>query len=535
MKNYVCTPLKSQPGIQRDGTPYDGPNFIDGQWVRFYRQKPRKIGGVNAVDYGNTSIVRDMYSLPNGSNVDVYLGRADSLNYISLPVNDQVDINSVAEIERTPTTLVTNANNSWSFDTYTSYFDLYESPQIIGQVSPNANDINNSENGYVYYGAINNNNPLTPIFTVPEKTPGTELMCSGGVVFISPLLVALGNNGQLLWNNPSDTTDPLNSWMANETLLNTNVIANTKLIKGFNVVGANAPTGLIWSLNSLSRITYIPTSTNDLITYALASTPIDNTITVLAANSIVNYKQTYFWIGTDQFYIYDGVLRPIPNTLNKDWFFNNVNMAHANKIFGVVIPRYDEIWWYFPFGESTENNAVLIYNYAENFWFDTRSSRSAGISANLFPKPLMADNQSITIQTRQGPRTSYPIWEHETGVNRVIGNESYPINSYYSHHLIDICSQEGAQNRQLRNRRIETDFAAIGNMEMSITNLNYASDIRNGKAIIDGPYTFDTNTQYIDVASQGRLTSIKFSSNELDGYYQAGKTLYDWEIGDINT
>ena len=41
------TPLiiRSQPGIKRDGTQFEGDFYVDGQWVRFQRGLPRKIGG----------------------------------------------------------------------------------------------------------------------------------------------------------------------------------------------------------------------------------------------------------------------------------------------------------------------------------------------------------------------------------------------------------------------------------------------------------------------------------------------------------
>ena len=35
--------LKSQPGIKRDGTKFEGDFYVDGQWVRFQRGRPRKI------------------------------------------------------------------------------------------------------------------------------------------------------------------------------------------------------------------------------------------------------------------------------------------------------------------------------------------------------------------------------------------------------------------------------------------------------------------------------------------------------------
>ena len=37
--------IRSLPGIKRDGTRFDGEFYPDGQWVRFQRGLPRKMGG----------------------------------------------------------------------------------------------------------------------------------------------------------------------------------------------------------------------------------------------------------------------------------------------------------------------------------------------------------------------------------------------------------------------------------------------------------------------------------------------------------
>jgi hypothetical protein len=41
--------LRSNPGIKRDGTRFEGDFYTDGQWVRFQRGLPRKIGGYRSV------------------------------------------------------------------------------------------------------------------------------------------------------------------------------------------------------------------------------------------------------------------------------------------------------------------------------------------------------------------------------------------------------------------------------------------------------------------------------------------------------
>ncbi len=50
--------IRSEPGIKRDGTQFEGDNYIDGQWCRFQRGLPRKIGGYRAITTQLPEIVR---------------------------------------------------------------------------------------------------------------------------------------------------------------------------------------------------------------------------------------------------------------------------------------------------------------------------------------------------------------------------------------------------------------------------------------------------------------------------------------------
>lgn len=280
-------------------------------------------------------------------------------------------------------------------------------------------------------------------------------------------------------------------------------------------------------------MTYSAITTADITSYVFASTTIDNNISIISNTCVVGYKQTYFWIGTDQFYMFDGVVQTIPNTMNRDWFFNNVNFEQRNKIFGYVNSRYDEIIWYYPTKDSTENNAFIAYNYVGRFWFDSVNGRSAGVSANVLPYPLLADSQPTSIVTRRGVQDYYLLWQHELGNDQNISGRLTPILSNYTHNITDICSQPDSQNRLIRNRRVEPNFSMIGDMDLWFINMMWAADYSNGNAIIDGPYPFDSSTQFVDMSSQGRQVALKFQSNELGGFFQGGKTLFDWEVGDV--
>ena len=49
--------ITTNPGIKRDGTQLDGNFYSDGQWVRFQRGRPRKIGGYRQMNSSITGLV----------------------------------------------------------------------------------------------------------------------------------------------------------------------------------------------------------------------------------------------------------------------------------------------------------------------------------------------------------------------------------------------------------------------------------------------------------------------------------------------
>jgi hypothetical protein len=93
--------------------------------------------------------------------------------------------------------------------------------------------------------------------------------------------------------------------------------------------------------------------------------------------------------------MYNGVVKEIPNPVNQNYFFDNLNYAQRQKVWVTKVPRYGEIWWYYPRGDSTECNDAIIYNIRENTWYDAGTAigarRSAGYFSQVFHWPVNAD------------------------------------------------------------------------------------------------------------------------------------------------
>ena len=232
------------------------------------------------------------------------------------------------------------------------------------------------------------------------STPtGDVIEVAGGVVVLHPYVFVYGDNGLIkncVAGNPYDWNGP----DANETN-----VSSTKIVKGLPVRGgSNAPSGLFWALDSLIRVSYTPT------TVTVAGSPqtfywrydvISSQSSILSSQSVIEYDGIYYWCGVDRFLMYNGVVKEVPNNFNQNYFFDNLNYDQRQKVWAQKVPRFGEIWWFFPSGNSTECNDAVIYNIRENCWYDAGGAlgarRTAGYFSQVFKFPINA-GQDLTVQ-----------------------------------------------------------------------------------------------------------------------------------------
>ena len=253
----------------------------------------------------------------------------------------------------------------------------------------------NSTSGLTFslglYGKIVMSNAATASATV-TATFDNNVSVSGGLVSLHPYLFVYGNNG-LIKNCSAGNTDDWVSADANETN-----VATGKIVQGLPVRGgSNAPSGLFWSLDSLIRVSYNPTtitSGSTSITQYWRYDIISSQSSILSSQSAIEYDGIYYWCGVDRFLMYNGVVKEIPNNMNQNWFFDNLNYEQRQKVWATKVPRFGEIWWFYPRGDATECTDAIIYNVRENTWYDAGSAmgarRSAGYFSQVFHYPINA-------------------------------------------------------------------------------------------------------------------------------------------------
>ena len=76
--------VKSLPGIKRDGTKFEGGYYVDGQWVRFQRGLPRKIGGYSQISKYLNGIVRQLHTQALDNFIYMHMGYSDGVQRLTI-------------------------------------------------------------------------------------------------------------------------------------------------------------------------------------------------------------------------------------------------------------------------------------------------------------------------------------------------------------------------------------------------------------------------------------------------------------------
>jgi hypothetical protein len=521
-------PITVAPGIKRDGTILDAEAYVNGLWCRFQRGRPKKMGGYREITSMMTGISRGIFLLTENAVSLIFNGFSSGMEIWNMDQNG----NSGGVTTASLTGFASNANNLWQID---AQQDKAGYLALLAHPGQNLNDITSQVNTQLLAGNATGTSFTGVVDTANSNAP---VSISGGVCCIHPYTFVYGNNG-LIWNN---TAGDLTKWSgAANPDANTANMATGKIVKGLPIRGGtSSPAGLFWSLDSLIRVTFVGAQTVSTGPGAIywRYDVVSSQTSIMSSQSVIEYDGIYYWIGLDRFLFYNGVIKEVPNQMNMNWFFDNINYNNRNKVWATKIPRYGEIWWFYPRGNSTECNDAIIYNVREGTWYDAGqalgATRSAGYFTETFRSPVWA---GTTLNSGM-----VSLWQHEFGADQSQGTQTVAVQSYIETNCLGWVSQGPAEATQgpkvqnpsvgknlwLRLERIEPDFVQSGQMTMYVTGRSYANDTD-----ITTAYTFQPTDTKIDLKEQRRQLRLRFESNTQGGKFEMGSVLAQADVGDV--
>jgi hypothetical protein len=599
--------LKSLAGIKRDGTKFEGDFYTDGQWVRFQRGLPRKIGGYRSINKYLTEISRGFNSFTQQSLQYCHSGGASTVERFTIdssknssiissrtPVGvgatgtvtltgggagsvNSVTINgvtvtsgSVAFITDLPTTatavaanitaftstpnysavavgavititaatvgqatngfvvvastttitstvtnmvggldaLTSSVYNQWMFQT--SYDASTTDNSLIAHVAPNLGCVCNDTGGQIFFGDILGTGALIEI-PIPAGANAT-----GGIVMMFPYLMYYGTAGVVGWSMPGTPSDLSGAGSGIARVWGQKIVKGMPLRAG----SGTAPAGIFWAYDAVIRATFTGGAT--IFQFDIIATD----TSIMSPDSIVDYDGMFFWAGVDRFLMFNGVVREVPNQLNLNWFFDNINASQRSKVFAFKVPHFGEIWFCYPRDDATECTHAVVYNVREQTWYDTElpsSGRASGGYNNGFAAPLLTD----CIPTSSG----YRVWIHEQGVDEIDGQVASPIESYFE--TADLSALAQGKNEYVRITTIEPDFLQNGPMTVQVTGrANARAPEVYSSEFIFPESAVEPHEQIVMLKEQRRELRVRFESNAVGGDYQMGQIIGHVDSGD---
>lgn len=349
---------------------------------------------------------------------------------------------------------------------------------------------------------------------VDAPTVSTEIMMSD----IGQHLIAFGADP---WTGSTPTTqDKMNiRWSDSEDIYNWDEADTTKLagsvrlgIGSFIMTAAQSKDEIIiWT--DAAMYSMKPSGDTNVFDVSLIAT---NT-NLIGPNAKAIVNNTAFWMGTHNFYYYDGAVYTLPSTV-RDRVFLNINMDQSYKVFAGKNAEFNEITWYYPSANSEQNDSYVTFNYVDKVWYFGSISRTAWLDAEFNYNPLGAT-----------PGTDGYVYQHEIGQNDGSGESETPIYAWALSSPVEIEDGDSFsfvrrilpdvsfRNSQPEKTMTFTIFpqnypgAEIGGMDSNLVNLTA------GQSYNLGVYTDQVYTRL-----RGRSVILKVESNDLDISWRVG-------------
>ena len=202
--------------------------------------------------------------------------------------------------------------------------------------------------------------------------------------------------------------------------LSTNSAGDFRLEQGSQIISAvkTRQEILIFTDTAVYTMQYVG------VPYVFSFNLLANHISLISPNAVSVANNIVFWMGKDKFYVYDGQVRALPSTL-RTFVYDNINTEQEFQVISGTNEAFNEIWWFYPTGTSTQMDNYVIYNYLENIWYYGSLSRSAWLDSGLRPSPIAFDYNRRALN-------------HEVGVDDASGTSSVAIGSYIESADFDI-------------------------------------------------------------------------------------------------
>jgi hypothetical protein len=147
-------------------------------------------------------------------------------------------------------------------------------------------------------------------------------------------------------------------------------------------------------------------------------------ITIASPLSVTAVEDNVYWMGQEEFYVYNGTVQRIPCTV-RDYVFSDLDEAQFAKVNAATNTAYSEIWWFYPSSGSDDCDSYVVFNYQQNLWYYGTLNRTAWMDRGISSNPVSAS-------------TDHALYYQESGLDDGSVTPSAAISAYIESSEVDI-------------------------------------------------------------------------------------------------
>ena len=268
---------------------------------------------------------------------------------------------------------------------------------------------------------------------------------------VSRFVITMGSNSYDPTEPNTDFDPMLVRWSDQEDPYNwipaiTNQSGEQRLTNGSYIMQAkrNRQEILIWTDAALYSMQYLGPP------YVWGFTLLMDNISIMSPNAAIVVNNVAYWMGTDKFYSYSGVVATLPCSV-RQYIYNDLNFAQRFQIFCGTNEGYNEVWWHYV--SNTEAalanqesrkpmpDRYVVYNHLERIWYYGTLRRTFWLDSPLQDAPMSAQGLLVGAVNEDKYHTSIEsgtVIFQETGVDDVSTASAVPFYSYIQSSDFDI-------------------------------------------------------------------------------------------------
>lgn len=230
---------------------------------------------------------------------------------------------------------------------------------------------------------------------------------------------------------------------------------------------------------------------------------IANNVTAASQHCAVDVNGIVYWQGIDNFYMYDGVVRTLDNTLDESIFDQDgehvIDFSQKEKVYCSTNNEFNEIMWLYQSVNASEVDRYVIYNTSERVWYDGSIDRTVWVDRSIFANPYALDESGV-------------LYVHEEGKD----DDGSPMLAYLQSGDVDL--EDGEQIIFIDKFIPDFKLDPNRNANLYLTYKMYPSE----DGVRKGPYVFNNNTGKINLRGRGRHLSLRYEVDALGADFEVG-------------